>query len=138
MDNIKAGIDPILKPDYKSGDHIGIGVHLKGLQEEVTNYLLPMVNKKQGGAVSTDDTFGNWTLGTDRNARHVHFASTPVKPEVSNINLTTPPHAHKKVTIAESILQNTMQTLPSKFKCSREPKIQKFRGGHIIRSPISL
>ena len=56
-----------------------------------------------------DDTFGDWTLGTDRNARHVHFASTPVKPEVSNTNLNvTPPRAPKEDTIAESILQNTM------------------------------
>ena len=35
----------------------------------------------------------------------------------------------KEDTIAESILQNTMQTLASEFKRSREPKIQKFRGG---------
>ena len=45
------------------------------------------------------------------------------------IHLTTPPHAPKEETIAESILQNTMQTLASEFKHSREPKIQKFRGG---------
>ena len=35
----------------------------------------------------------------------------------------------KEDTIAKSILQNTMQTLASEFKHSREPKIQKFRGG---------
>ena len=31
--------------------------------------------------------------------------------------------------IAESVLHNTMQTLASEFKRTREPKIQKFRGG---------
>ena len=53
----------------------------------------------------------------------------PIRPEVSNINLTTPPHAPKEETIAESVLQNTMQTLASEFKRTREPKIKKFRGG---------
>ena len=37
LDNIKASIDPILKFNHKSSDHIGIGAHLKNLQEEVTN-----------------------------------------------------------------------------------------------------
>ena len=69
------------------------------------------------------------TLGGYRDARHVHFASTPVRLEVSNINLTTPPRTPKEETIAESVLQNTMQTLASEFKRTREPKIQKFRGG---------
>ena len=46
LDNIKESIDPILKLDFKSGNHIGIGACLKGLQEEVTNYCPPMVNKK--------------------------------------------------------------------------------------------
>ena len=59
----------------------------------------------------------------------MHFTSTPVKPEVSGIHLTTPPHTPKEETIVESILQNMMQMLASEFKCSREPKIQKFRGG---------
>ena len=77
LDNIKASIDPILKSDYKSGEHIGIGAQLKHLWEEVTNYLPPTVNKKCGAAVSTDDTFGDLTLGGYRDARHVHFASTP-------------------------------------------------------------
>ena len=63
LDNIKASIDPILKSDYKTGDHIGIGARLKHLQDEVTNYLLPTVNKKCGTAVATDDTFGDLTLG---------------------------------------------------------------------------
>ena len=45
LDNIKASIDPILKSDHKSSDHIGIGACLKNLQEEVTNYLASMVNK---------------------------------------------------------------------------------------------
>ena len=129
LDNIKASIDPILKSDHKSSDHIGIGAHLKNLHEEVTNYLPPTVNRKHGAAISTDDTFGDWTLGGNCDARHVHFTSTPVKPKVSNINLTTPPCIPKEETIAESILQNMMQTLTSKFKHSREPKIQKFRGG---------
>ena len=35
----------------------------------------------------------------------------------------------KEETIAESVLQNTMQMLASEFKRMREPKIQKFRGG---------
>ena len=128
LENIKASIDPILKSDYKS-DHIGIGTRLKHLQEEVTNYLPPTVNKKRGAAVTTDDTFGDITLGGYRDAKHVHFASTPIRPEVSNINLTTPPLVHKEETIAESVLHNTMQTLASEFKQTREPKIQKFRGG---------
>ena len=78
LDNIKASIDPILKSDFKGGEHIGIGVWLKGLQEDVTNFCPPTVNKKCGAAVSTDDTIADWTLGTER--KHVHFTSTPVKP----------------------------------------------------------
>ena len=116
LENIKASIDPILKPDYKTGDHIGVGARLKHLQDEVTNYLLPTVNKKCGAAVTTNDTFGDLTLGRYRDARHVHFTSTPVRPEVSNINLTTPPCTPKEETIAELVLQNTMQTLASEFK----------------------
>ena len=129
LENIKASIDPILKSDYKTSDHIGVGARLKHLQEEVTNYLPPTVNKKWGAAITTDDTFGNLTLGGYRDAKHVHFASTPIRPEISNINLTTPPHAPKEETIAESVLHNTMQTLASEFKRMREPNIQKFRGG---------
>ena len=111
LENIKASIDPILKSDYKTSDHISIGTRLKHLQDEVTNYLPPTVNKKCGAAITTDDTFGDLTFGRYRDARHVHFASTPIRPEVSNINLTTPPCASKEETIAESVLQNTMQTL---------------------------
>ena len=59
----------------------------------------------------------------------MHFASTPIRPEISNINLTTPPCAPKEETIAESVLHNTMQMLASEFKRTCEPKIQKFRGG---------
>ena len=129
LENIKASIDPIQKSDYKTGDHIGIGARLKHLQEEVTNYLLPTVNKKRGAAITTDNTFRDLTLGRYRDTRHVHFASTPIRPEVSNINLTTPPRAPKEETIAESVLQNTMQMLASEFKQTQEPKIQKFRGG---------
>ena len=128
LENIKASIDPILKSDYKS-DHIGVGARLKHLQEEVTNYLPPTVNIKCGTAVTTDDTFSDLTLGRYRDAKHVHFASTPIRPEVSNINLTTPPHVPKEETIAESVLHNTMQMLASEFKQTRESKIQKFRGG---------
>ena len=128
-ENIKASIDPILKSDHKTSDHIGVGAQLKHLQEEVTNYLPPTVNKKRGAAITTDDTFGDLTLGGYRDAKHVHFASTPIRPEVSNINLTTPPHVPKEETIAESVLHNTMQMLASEFKQTREPKIQKFRGG---------
>ena len=129
LDNIKASIDPILKSDYKSGDQIGVGAWLKYLQEEVTNYLPPTVNKKCRAAVPTDDTFGDLTLGGYRDTRYVHFASTPIRLEVSNINLTTPPCTPKEETIAESVLHNTIQTLASEFKRTQEPKIQKFRGG---------
>ena len=130
LDNIKASIDPILKSNFKSGEPIGIGARLKGLQEEVNNYCPPTVNKKCGAAISTDDTIADWTLGGTRDTRHIHFASTPVKSNVSNININvTPPRAPKEDTLAESLLQNTMQTLASEFKRSREPKIQKFRGG---------
>ena len=129
LENIKASIDPILKSDHKTSDHIGVGTRLKHLQEEVTNYLPPTVNKKWGAAVTTDDTFGDLTLGEYRDAKHVHFASTPIRPEISNINLTTPPRTHKDEKIAESVLHNTMQTLASEFKRTHETKIQKFRGG---------
>ena len=127
LENIKASIDPVLKHDHKTSDQIGIGARLKHLQEEVTNYLPPTVNKR-GAAVTTDDTFGDLTLGGYRDAKHVHFASTPIRPEISNINLT-PPRTHKEETIVESVLHNTMQTLALEFKRTREPKIQKFRGG---------
>ena len=96
LENIKASIDPIIKSDYKTSDHISIGARLKHLQEEVTNYLPPTVNKKRGAAITTDDTFGNLTLSGYRDAKHVHFASTPIRPEISNINLTTPPCAPKE------------------------------------------
>ena len=128
LENIKASIDPVLKLDHKTSDQIGVGTRLKHLQEEVTNYLPPTVNKKRGAAITTDDTFRDLTLSGYRDAKHVHFASTPIRPEISNINLT-PPHTHKEETIAESVLHNTMQTLASEFKRTREPKIQKFRGG---------
>ena len=135
LDNIKASIDPILKTDFKAGEHVGVGAHIKGLQEEITNYYPPTVNKKQGAAIVMDDTFGDLTFGTDHNTCHVHFTSTPVKPDVSNININiTPPRVHKEESIAESLLQNTMQTLASEFKRSREPKIQKFRGGTSSRA----
>ena len=116
LDNIKASIDPILKSDYKTSDHISIGAWLKHLQDEVTNYLLPTVNKKRRAAITTDDTFGDLTLGGYRDARHVHFTSTPVRPEVSNINLTTSPCPPKEETIVELVLQNTMQMLALEFK----------------------
>ena len=45
LDNIKASIDPILKSNYKSGKQIGIGAHLKHLQEEVTYYFPPTGTK---------------------------------------------------------------------------------------------
>ena len=122
LENIKASIDPILKSDHKTSDHIGVGTRFKHLQDEVTNYLPPTVNK-------TDDTFGDLTLGGYRDAKHVHFASTPIRPDISNINLATPPRTNKEETIAESVLHNTMQTLASEFKRTRKPKIQKFRGG---------
>ena len=80
LENIKASIDPVLKFNHKTSDQIGVGARLKHLQEEVT------VNKKWGAAVTTDDTFGDLTLGGYRDAKHVHFASTPIRPEISNIN----------------------------------------------------
>ena len=129
LENIKASIDPILKSDHKTSDHIGVGARLKHLQEEVTNYLPPTLNKKWGAAVTTDDTFGDLTLGGYRDAKHVHLASTPIRLEISDINLTTPPCTHKEETIVESVLHNTMRTLASEFKRMCEPKIQKFRGG---------
>ena len=115
LENIKASIDPVFKLDHKTSDQIGVGARLKHLQEEVTNYLPPTVNKKRGAAVTTDDTFGDLTLGGYRDAKHVHFASTPIRPEIRNINLI-PPRTHKEETIAESVLHNTMQMLASEFK----------------------
>ena len=73
LENIKASIDPILKSDYKTSDHIGIGAQLKHLQEEVTDYLSPTVNKKRGAAITTDDTFGDLTLGGNRDTKYVHL-----------------------------------------------------------------
>ena len=135
LDNIKASINPILKSDFKSGEPIGIGTRLKGLQEEVNNYCPPTVNKKRGATISTDDTIADWTLGRTCDTRHVHFTSTLVKANISNINLNvTPPRVPKEDTLAESLLQNTMQTLSSEFKHSREPKIQKCRGGMSSRA----
>ena len=123
LDNIKASIDPILKLDFKAGETICISARLKGLQEEVTNYCPPT-------AISTYDTITDWMLGRTHDTRHVQFTSTTVKPDISNIDLNvTPPRTQKEDTIAESLLQNTIQTLPSEFKHSRKPKIQKFRGG---------
>ena len=61
----------------------------------------------------------------------MHFASTPIRLDISNNNLATPPRTNKEETIAESVLHNTMQTLASEFKRTREPKIQKFRGGTV-------
>ena len=121
LEIIKASIDPILKSDYKTSHHIGVGARLKHLQEEVTNYLPPTVNKKQGAAITMDDTFGNLTLGRYRDAKHVHFASTPIRLEISNINLSTPPCAPKEETVTESVLHNIKQTLASEFKGMREP-----------------
>ena len=54
-----------LKLVYKSGEHISIDACLKGLQEEVTNYCPPTINKRCGAAISTDDTIVDWTLGTE-------------------------------------------------------------------------
>ena len=48
LENIKASIDPIIKSNHKISDHISVGTRLKHLQDEVTNYLLPTVNKKRG------------------------------------------------------------------------------------------
>ena len=133
LDNIKASIDPILKSDFKSGEPISIGACLKGLQEEINNYCPPTVNKKRGAAISTDDTLADWTLGGTHDTRHVHFASTPVKSNASDVNINvTPPRVPKEDTLAESLLQNTMQTLASEFKRSCEPKIQKVQGWHFI------
>ena len=48
LENIKASIDPVLKLGHKTSDQISVGARLKHLQEEVTNYLPPTVNKKTG------------------------------------------------------------------------------------------
>ena len=45
LENIKASIDPVLKLNHKTSDQIGVGTRLKHLQEEVTNYLPPTVDK---------------------------------------------------------------------------------------------
>ena len=71
LENIKASIDPIIKPDYKTSDHIGIGARLKHLQEEVTNYLLPTVNKKRGAAVTTDGHFQRFYLSAGTETRNM-------------------------------------------------------------------
>ena len=63
-----------------------------------------LTNKKCGAAVSIDDTFGDLIFGGYRDGRHVHFTSTPVRPEVSNINLTTPPCTPQEETITELVL----------------------------------
>ena len=68
------------------------------------HYLPPTVNIKHEAVISTDDTFGNITLGAYHDGRHVHWASTPVKPEVSHINLATPPCMPKNETMAKSLL----------------------------------
>ena len=51
----------------------------------------------------------------------MHFTSTPIRPEASKINLTTPPCALREETITESVLQNTMQMLALEFKRTHEP-----------------
>ena len=38
LDNIKASIDPILKSDYKSGDHISVGARLNIYKKLLTIY----------------------------------------------------------------------------------------------------
>ena len=133
LENIKASIDPILKSDHKTSDHIGVGARLKHLQEEVTNYLPPTVNKKRGAAITTDDTFGDLTLGGYRDAKHVHFASTPIRPEVSNVNLTTPPHVPKEETVVESVLHNTMQTLAFGIQANTRTQNSKIQRWHLFR-----
>ena len=66
------------------------------------------------------------------------FASTPVKKAKahedlgeSHIDIHTIPDlkVQDETKAAESILQSTMQTLTSKFKCSCKPHIQRFCGG---------
>ena len=52
LENIKASKDSVLKLDHKTSDQIGIGARLKHLQEEVTNYLPPTVNNKNGAPPS--------------------------------------------------------------------------------------
>ena len=43
LDNIKASIDPILKTDFKASEHIGVGAHIKGLQDTLTIALLQSI-----------------------------------------------------------------------------------------------
>ena len=132
LDNIKASIDPILKSDFKSGEPIGIGECLKGLQEEVNNYCPPTVNKKRGAAISTDDTIADWTLGGTRDTRHIHFASTPVKSNVSNININvTPPQAPKEDTLATAAKHHANSSF--RIQTQSRTKNSKVQGWHIIR-----
>ena len=130
LENIKASIDPILKTDYKTSDHIGVGARLKHLQEEVTNYLPPTVNKKWGAAVITDDTFSDLTLGGYRDAKHVYFASTPIRPEINNINLTTPPCAPKEETIGKANVQTQNLKIQRWHLFRRFTRVQVLDAGH--------
>ena len=138
--SIKSTIDPILTSDGKlTAPLMGEGAKLKSLREEVQNFCPKTVNTRRGAAISTDDTIGDWTLPSNK---HVHFQSTPVKrPKTTGLlgegNLDfsqhqatgTIPKDEATATIAESILQNTVQNIASEFKKIREPKIQRFRGG---------
>ena len=70
LENIKASIDPILKSDHKTSDHISVGARLKHLQEEVTNYLPPTVNKK-GELPSQLTTHSTIKLSADTGTRNM-------------------------------------------------------------------
>ena len=48
LENIKASIDPILKSDHKTSDHIGVGARLKHLQEESHQLSTANCKKKTG------------------------------------------------------------------------------------------
>ena len=135
--SIKSMIDPILTSDGKvTAPLIGEGAKLKSLWEEVQNFCPKTVNTRRGAAISTDNTIGDWTLPSNK---HVHFQCSPVKrPKTTGLlgegNLDfsqhqatgTIPKDEVTATIAESILQNTVQNIASEFKKIWEPKIQRF------------
>ena len=85
-----------------------------------------MVNKKCGAAISTHDTIVNSTFNAECHNKHVHLASTPLKPQdilgTSNIDVNVtpdvPPKGIKDETAAESILQNAMRCeTPHRLQC---------------------
>ena len=82
LENIKPSIDPILKSNSQNQRSHWCRRSIKSISRKKSPITLPpTVNKKRGAAVTTDDTFGDLTLGGYRDAKHVHFASTPIRPD---------------------------------------------------------